>query len=52
MAAFAGFPAAAMAWYVRLRSGLKRAAERAGMYSASRRGLRPPLDNGAAGSFS
>ena len=48
LAILAGFPAVLSAWYLALRSGLKRMATMAGMYGALRRRCRPPFDEGAA----
>jgi TRAP-type C4-dicarboxylate transport system substrate-binding protein len=45
LATFAGFPAARRPSYLALRSGLNCMATSAGMYRASRRGLRPPPMN-------
>jgi cobalt-zinc-cadmium efflux system protein len=45
MATFAGFPTVRRASYLALSSGLNRIATSAGMYRASRRGLRPPPMN-------
>ena len=41
IATLAGFPAARRRWYFCFRSGLQRNATNAGMYRASRKGLRP-----------